>query len=145
MHSVLTRLADDLSSQLLTETFVTILVYVTSTNREIVKSAIGFIKLAVVTLPVDLLRPHLPQLVDSLLRWSHDHKNHFKDKVKHIFERMIRRFGWEDVYGCAGDNEEGKKVLLNIKKRKDRVKRKKAIRQNESEGDDVWCLISNFA
>ena len=118
-----------------TEIFTTMLVFVSSANREIVKSVLGFIKLSIHTMPADLLRPHLQDLVPALLRWSHDHKNHFKAKVRHIFERMIRRFGWEDVYSCAGE-EEAKKVLVNIKKRKDRAKRKKANRA-ELEEDEV--------
>lgn len=93
---------------------------------------LGYIKLAVHTLPADLLRPHLKDLVPALLRWSHDHNNHFKERVRNIFERMIRRFGWEDVYACSGD-EEARKVLLNIKKRKERAKRKKARRANEED------------
>ena len=117
---------------MLSEIFTTLLVFLTSANREIVKSVLGFVKLAIHTMPVDLMRPHLKELVPALLRWSHDHKNHFKAKVRHIFERMIRRFGWEDVYGCAQE-EEARKVLLNIKKRKDRAKRKRA---NAVEEDD---------
>ncbi len=117
---------------MLSEIFTTLLVFVTSANREIVKSVLGFIKLAIHTMPAELMRPHLKELVPALLRWSHDHKNHFKAKVRHIFERMIRRFGWEDVYGCAQE-EEARKVLVNIKKRKDRAKRKRA---NAVEDDD---------
>lgn len=115
------------------EIFTTLLVFLSSTNREIVKSSLGYIKLAIHTMPVDILRPHLGQLVPALLKWSHDHKNHFKSKVRHIFERMIRRFSWEDVYACAAE-EEARKVLLNIKKRKDRAKRKRA--QQDEEGAD---------
>ena len=117
------------------EIFSTLLVFVTSNNREIVKSALGYTKLAIHTMPVELLRPHLKALVPALLSWSHDHKNHFKTKVRHIFERMIRRFGWEDVYSCAGEDD-SRKVLTNIKKRKDRAKRKKA-RNAEDEEDEV--------
>jgi len=98
---------------------------------------LGFVKLSVHSLPVELVRPHLNQLVPALLAWSHDHKNHFKEKVKHIFERMIRRFGWEDVFGQAGEDEEAKKVLLNIKKRKERAKRKKANRADEGDKDEA--------
>lgn len=117
-----------------TEIFVTILVLVSSANREIVKSALGFVKLAIHTLPAELLRPHLKDIVPTLLRWSHDHKNHFKAKVRHIFERLLRRFGWEDVYVCAQE-EEARGVLVNIKKRKDRAKRKRANAPQED--DDV--------
>lgn len=126
---------DAISQQVHTDVFTTLLVFLSSTNREIVKSALGYVKLSIHTLPVDLLRPHLDQLVPALLAWSHDHKNHFKVKVQHIFERMIRRFGWDNVYSAAGQEEAGK-VLVNIKKRKDRAKRKKA-RGEEADGGGV--------
>ena len=119
-----------------TEIFTTLLVFLTSANREIVKSVLGFVKLAIHTMPTELMRPHLKDLVPALLRWSHDHKNHFKAKVRHIFERMIRRFGWDDVYAHAQE-EEARKVLLNIKKRKDRAKRKRANAAVEGDDDDV--------
>jgi len=129
---------DDISPSMLSEILSTMLMFLSSANREIVKSALGFVKLAVHTLPVDLVKPQLGELVPALLRWSHDHKNHFKAKVRHIFERMIRRYGWDDVYGNAGE-EEASKVLLNIKKRKDRAKRQKAQAQEES---DEVCSYS---
>ncbi|EKM54256.1 uncharacterized protein PHACADRAFT_257981 [Phanerochaete carnosa HHB-10118-sp] len=127
---------DSISPQMHTEIFTTLLVFVTSNNREIIKSALGYIKLAIHTMPVDLLRPHLKQLVPALLNWSHDHKNHFKAKARHIFERMIRRFGWEEVYSCAGE-EEARKVLVNIKKRKDRAKRKKTQSAENEDNEEV--------
>ncbi|KAF8521281.1 NUC173-domain-containing protein [Hysterangium stoloniferum] len=130
---------DDLQPDMLDEVLSTMLVFLGSANREIVKSALGFIKLSVHTLPVEMVMPHLKQLVPALLNWSGDHKNHFKVKVRHIFERMIRRFGWEAVYGCVGheaDEKEKGKVLLNIKKRKDRAKRKKAKNVKDGEDDE---------
>ncbi|KAF9241576.1 armadillo-type protein [Melanogaster broomeanus] len=125
---------DTIDSQMQTEIFTTLLVFLSSSNREIVKSSLGYIKLAIHTLPADLLRPHLGDLVPALLAWSHDHKNHFKEKVRHIFERMIRRFGWNDVYQAAGEAV-ASKVLVNIKKRKERAKRRKT-REGEAEDED---------
>ncbi|KAH8119547.1 NUC173-domain-containing protein [Phellopilus nigrolimitatus] len=127
---------DDVSSEVHTEIFLTFLEYLKSANREIVKSTFGFVKLFIHTLPADLLRPHLKDLVPVLLGWVHDHKNHFKTKVQHIFERLIRRCGFDAVYACAGADEDGGKVLLNIKKRKDRAKRKKAQREDDDESAD---------
>lgn len=126
-----------------TEILTTLLVFLSSANREIVKSTLGYIKLVVHTLPVSLVQPHLPALVPALLRWAHDHKNHFKPKVRHVFERMIRRFGFNDVYSCAGE-EEARKVLVNIKKRKERVKRKKAAAAEEDEDDLDASLCSLY-
>lgn len=135
------RRADTISSQMQTEIFTTLLVFLSSSNREIVKSTLGYVKLAVHTLPADLLRPYLNNLVPALLAWSHDHKNHFKAKVRHIFERMIRRFGWNDVYQAAGE-EQASKVLVNIKKRKERAKRRRA-REEEDEDEEVVhsCMV----
>ncbi|KAG0698148.1 armadillo-type protein [Suillus ampliporus] len=125
---------ESIDAQMQTEIFTTLLVFLSSANREIIKSTLGYIKLAIHTLPVELLRPHLKELVPALLAWSHDHKNHFKAKVRHIFERMIRRFGWNDVYQAAGEDQAAK-VLVNIKKRKDRAKRKKAREEDDEEGE----------
>ena len=121
------------------EILKTMFEFLSSPNREIVKSILGFVKLAIHTLPVDLLRPHLKSLVPALLNRSHDHKNHFKVKVRHIFERMLRRFSWDEVYACTGQ-EEASKVLINIKKRKERSKRKKAGRAEDAE-DEVSCHL----
>jgi ribosomal RNA-processing protein 12 len=117
------------------ELLATLILFVNSTNREIVKSALGFAKIATITISTSIVRPQLAQLVPALLSWSHDHKNHFKTKVLHIFERMGRRFGWEEVFRCAdaaaeGENQEkykdGRAVLENLKKRKDKAKKRKA-------------------
>jgi len=116
------------------EIIETILVFLGSKNREIVKSALGFVKLVVHTLPDAIVRPHLAGLVPLLLDRAHDHKNHFKVKVRHVLERMIRQFGWQDVHTAAGESDAAK-VLHNIKKRKDRMKRKKAAAAAEK-GDE---------
>jgi ribosomal RNA-processing protein 12 len=132
---------DEIPANMLNELFSTLLVFLSSANREIVKSTLGFIKLAVHVLPESLIRPQLYQLVPALLGWAHDHKNHFKAKVRHIFERMIRRFGFQEVYSCA-NGEEAAKVLVNIKKRKDRAKRKKAHAGDAS--DEVSAVSSSL-
>lgn len=118
---------DELPETMQNELLATVIVFLASNNREIVKSVLGFVKLCVITLPTSIVRPHLPQLVPGLLGWSHDHKNHFKVKVQHIFERMGRRFGWDSIMQHTGDeNVEGRKVLENIKKRKERARKQKA-------------------
>lgn len=126
---------DHLSATMLDELLQTHIVFLRSNNREIVKSVLGFVKIAVHTFPADAVRAHLSELVPALLGWAHNHANHFKLKVRHICERMIRRFGWEAVYGAAGQDESAK-VLVNIKKRKDRAKRKRAAREEDGEDEE---------
>jgi ribosomal RNA-processing protein 12 len=74
--------------------------------------------------------PRLESLVPNLIVWSHEHKAHFKAKVKHIFERMIRRFGVDIVERYTPEAD--KKLIANIRKTRERRKKKKA----EGEEDD---------
>lgn len=74
----------------------------------------------------------------------HDHKNHFKSKTIHIFERLIRRFGFDEVYANAGEKVEEKKVLIGIRKRKERAKKKRAGKGDEEEGDKRQSMGNAF-
>ena len=97
--------------------------FLTSANREIVRSVLGFVKVAIISLPEAIIKPRLETLVRNLMSWSHEHKAHFRAKVKHVFERMIRRFGFELIERyCPHDD---KKIIHNIRKTKERRKRKK--------------------
>ncbi|GAA5902774.1 hypothetical protein JCM6882_004062 [Rhodosporidiobolus microsporus] len=120
----------------LTDLLETIVVFLTSANREIVKSALGFVKIAVVTLASGLVTPSLPQLVPALINWSHEHSNHFKVKIRHLLERMIRKYGYQDVERYVP--EEDKKLVSNIRKRQARQKKKKAaaMEVDGEEGSD---------
>ena len=121
---------DDLALETLDEMLATVEVFLKSANREIVKSALGFVKVAIVDFNLQLMDKHLPTLIPSLLGWSSEHRQHFKVKVRHMFERLIRRFGFERVAQFTDDD--GRKLITNIKKRKERAKRQKAQR---AEGD----------
>ena len=118
------------------EIFTTMMVFLDSTNREIVKSALGFVKLAIHTYPTDVIREHLRPTLKSLLGWSHGHRNHFKMQVRYICERLMRKVGYEELLACVEDNEDGKKILANIKKRKEHAKKKKA---KAAEQQDQVC------
>ena len=136
--TALSRLIFDFHTDLAPETtsnlIGTINVFLDSNDREIVKSAIGFVKVAIVTLPAAQITPHLPDLIPSLLTWSSDHKNHFKLKIRHIFERLIRKFGLEAIAAEVG--EDNQKFVNNIRKRQQRQKRKKG-RGGETDGKAV--------
>ncbi|KAG9102762.1 hypothetical protein FRC07_010164 [Ceratobasidium sp. 392] len=123
-------------STMLSEMISTLTVFISSANREIVKSALGFAKVATISLPTSVVSPHLAALVPALLGWSHDHKNHFKTKVLHILERMGRRFGWSAVEEAAGTHERAG-VVVHLRKKKERAKKKKQKAAEESDGEDA--------
>ncbi|KAN0061991.1 pre-rRNA processing protein [Thecaphora frezii] len=122
---------EDLPADMLNELLTTIEVFLQSANREIVKGALGFVKVAIVDYPSSLLDKHLAVLIPALLGWSSEHTMHFKPKIRHMFERLIRRFGYEKIHDLCP--EENRKVIVNIKKRKERAKRQKSQADGEDE------------
>lgn len=114
---------DALPTDVLVEISSTVELFLTHNSREIAKSAIGFVKVEVLSLPEDLVRSNLKELLTKLMRWSHEHKGHFKSKVKHIIERLIRKFGVEEVEEAIP--EEDRKLVANIKKTRARAKKQK--------------------
>lgn len=122
-----------LSEQTLSDLVQTMDLFLTSNNREIVKSCLGFVKVCVISLPVELMLPRLSTLVPNLIIWSHEHKGHFKAKVKHILERMVRRFGYDLVHQHCPEAD--RKLIVNIRKTKERAKKRKEGARGGDEDD----------
>ncbi|CAK9441954.1 uncharacterized protein LODBEIA_P57800 [Lodderomyces beijingensis] len=125
---------DELPTETLMEIASTVELFLTHNSREIAKSAIGFVKVEVLSLPEELVRTNLTELLAKLMRWSHEHKGHFKSKVKHIVERLIRKFGVEEVESAIP--EEDRKLVANIKKTRNRAKRKQETSGNVDAGHE---------
>jgi ribosomal RNA-processing protein 12 len=132
---ILYHFRQSLKVDTLAEIVETMDLFLTHNNREIVRSVLGFVKVCVISLPTELMLPRLKTLVPNLMVWSHEHKAHFKAKVKHILERMIRRFGVDVVnQNCP---EEDKKLITNIRKTRERNKRHKdAAKEAGGESDE---------
>lgn len=111
----------------------TIELFLTSNNREIVRSVLGFVKVAVVALPDDLLKPRLPSAVPKLMMWSKEHKGRLRSKVKGILDRLIRKFGAAFVEGLVEESD--RKLVVSIRKERERQKRKKEAKHDEDEED----------
>ncbi|KAE8452838.1 hypothetical protein EG329_013110 [Mollisiaceae sp. DMI_Dod_QoI] len=132
---ILYHFRESLKVETITDLVETMDLFLTSNNREIVRSVLGFVKVCVISLPSGIMLPRLKSLVPNLMVWSHEHKAHFKAKVKHILERMIRRFGVDVVNKYCP--EEDRKLIANIRKTKERNKRHKdAAKAAGAEGSD---------
>lgn len=123
---------ETVGDETLQELLTTLIIFLSSANREIVRSAVGYVKVAIVSLPSALVEPSLPTLIPALINWSHEHSNHFKVKIRHIIERLIRKFGIDKVEREVPEDD--KKLVQNIRKKQMRSKRKKAERA-EAEAD----------
>ena len=126
--TALTRILYEFASQLphavIEDLVQTMDLFLTSTNREIVRSVLGFVKVAIISLPENIVKPKLETLVPGLMSWSREHKAQFRAKVKHILERAIRRFGFDAIEKQCPEDD--KKFINNIRKTKERRKRHKA-------------------
>lgn len=57
--------------------------------REVVKSVLGFLKVAAMRVPAELLAPHLRVIVEGVLMWAEDSKNRYKLKVRFATVRHV--------------------------------------------------------
>jgi len=112
-----------LRPEVLSDLVATVELFLTSNNREIVRSVLGFVKVAVVVLPDEALRPRLSALVPNLMAWNKEHKGRLRSKVKGIIDRLVRRFGAPLMESLVGEDD--RKLVVNIRKQRERNKRKK--------------------
>ncbi|XP_022354987.1 RRP12-like protein isoform X2 [Enhydra lutris kenyoni] len=102
-----------------------------SRTRDVVKSALGFIKVAVAVMDVACLAKHVPLVMEAIGKLSDDMRRHFRMKLRNLFIKFIRKFGFELVKGLLP--EEYHKVLVNIRKAEARAKRHRALSQAAEE------------
>lgn len=144
--TALTRIMYEYASQLphtvIEDLVQTMDLFLTSTNREIVRSVLGFTKVAIISLPEEIVKPKLDTLVPGLMSWSREHKAQFRAKVKHILERAIRRFGFDAIEKQCPEDD--RKFINNIRKAKERRKRHKASDGAEAATKEPAKRKSNF-
>ncbi|TIB12132.1 hypothetical protein E3P92_02685 [Wallemia ichthyophaga] len=130
---VLFEFKESIDTALVDNLLGTLHIFVGSTNKEIVKSGIGLVKVAITSLSSELVFAHLATLIPALLGWKSENKNHFKANIRHIFERLVKKFGVDvvDAHTPAAD----KKLISNIRKRTQRAKKGKSDKDREDEGD----------
>ncbi|KAJ1547607.1 hypothetical protein HK096_002115, partial [Nowakowskiella sp. JEL0078] len=104
-------------------------------NREVIKSVLGFVKVLIVCIPQHALVDYVETIIISVLKHSRNNKSHFKVKARHILERLVRRFGFDNIEKFVPETD--KKLMNNIRKRRDRAARKKREEAERDADDDV--------
>ncbi|XP_053439817.1 RRP12-like protein [Nycticebus coucang] len=105
-----------------------------SRTRDVVKSALGFIKVAVVVMNVAHLAKHVQLVMEAIGKLSDDMRRHFRMKLRNLFTKFIRKFGFDLVKGLLP--REYHKVLVNIRKAESRAKRQRALSQAAVEEEE---------
>ncbi|XP_075699158.1 RRP12-like protein [Rhinoderma darwinii] len=105
-----------------------------SKTREVVKASLGFIKVIIFIMDLKVLTRHLQMMIEAIGNINKDVRRHFRAKLKNIFTKLIRKFGFELVKDMLPVDYH--KVLVNIRKAEAKNKKQKALKQAASEGDD---------
>ncbi|XP_065263804.1 RRP12-like protein isoform X3 [Emys orbicularis] len=98
-----------------------------SRTRDVVKAALGFLKVALLLVDAQLLAKHAQTMLEAVGRLTDDMRRHFRMKLRNLFTKFIRKFGFDLVRGLLP--AEYHKVLLNIRKAEARSHKQRALKQ----------------
>ncbi|XP_030721086.2 RRP12-like protein [Globicephala melas] len=98
-----------------------------SRTRDVVRSALGFIKVSMVVMDMAHLAKHVQLVMGAIGKLSDDMRRHFRMKLRNLFTKFIRKFGFELVRKLLP--EEYQKVLVNIRKAEARARKQRALSQ----------------
>uniref|UniRef100_A0A671R9G2 Uncharacterized protein n=1 Tax=Sinocyclocheilus anshuiensis TaxID=1608454 RepID=A0A671R9G2_9TELE len=103
-----------------------------SRTRDVVKASLGFLKVLLFSMDVKVLASHIAMEGISNMN---DMRRHFRVKLKNIYTKLIRKFGFELVKSMLPADQH--KILVNIRKTEARNKRRKLVIKTEEDGSDT--------
>ncbi|XP_075391105.1 RRP12-like protein [Tenrec ecaudatus] len=123
-----------LGTRLVAQLLESVCLLLASRTRDVVKSALGFVKVVVAVMDGAHLAKHVQLVMDAIGKLSDDMRRHFRTKLRNLFTKFIRKFGFELVKGLLP--EEYHKVLVNIRKAEARAKRHRSLSQAAMEEEE---------
>lgn len=83
-------------------------------------------KVSIVCLSKEIIEQNLQSIVRGLMIWADEHRNELKRNVRHLLERLVRKFGDGRIGDCLDESDEGGRKLVNsIRKVQNREKKRK--------------------
>ncbi|KFO11819.1 RRP12-like, partial [Balearica regulorum gibbericeps] len=105
-----------------------------SRTRDVVKAALGFLKVTLLLVDTKLLAKHVQTMLEAVGNLSDDMRRHFRMKLRNLFTKFIRKFSFELVKGLLP--AEYHKVLMNIRKAEARSRKQRALRKAAADMDE---------
>ncbi|KAF4105889.1 RRP12-like protein [Onychostoma macrolepis] len=105
-----------------------------SRTRDVVKASLGFLKVLLFSMDVKVLASHIAVIMEGISNMN-DMRRHFRVKLKNIYTKLIRKFGFELVKSMLPADQH--KVLVNIRKTEARNKRHKLVIKTEEDASDT--------
>ncbi|XP_031434840.1 RRP12-like protein isoform X2 [Clupea harengus] len=122
---------DSIESATLEQLLHNVCLLLTCRTRQILKVALGFLKVILFVLDVKTLAGHLSVMMEAIGNIKDDMRRHFRVNLKSIFTKLIRKFGFELVKDMLP--AEHHKVLANIRKVEAQSKRKRLAQKDVEE------------
>ncbi|XP_053168440.1 RRP12-like protein isoform X3 [Hemicordylus capensis] len=98
-----------------------------SRTRDVVKSALGFLKVALLLLDTAVLSRHMQTMLEAIGALTDDMRRHFRMKLRNLLSKLMRKFGIEPLKALLPESY--RKVLLNIHKAEARNRKRQALKQ----------------
>jgi ribosomal RNA-processing protein 12 len=117
-----------------------IVLLLTCKTKEIVKACLSFIKVYVLTFSNSTIEKSMKEMLANLFEWSiKDSK--LKSTVKHLIERLLRKFEYEHLLTFIP--EEHHKLMISIKKRKEKAKKGTSLKTTKTKHDQFLQALDS--
>lgn len=127
---ILFEFKDIMSVVVIEQLLENVCLLLSSKTREVVKAALGFIKVVLFIMDIKLLSKHLQLMMEAIGNIKDDVRRHFRVKLKNVFTKFIRKFGFDLVKSMLP--EEYHKVLVNIRKAEAKSRKLRALKDAAS-------------
>ncbi|KAL3791491.1 hypothetical protein HJC23_011522 [Cyclotella cryptica] len=114
---------DEIVRTLLPSLMETISVLFDDPAREVNKSVIGFVRVAVAAMTADQLQPLLPEVVGGLMKYNKG-KDRFRAKIKIILKKLVRVYGYDAIAPLVPEKDT--RLITHMRKLAERAARRKA-------------------
>ena len=103
-----------------------------SPTREIAESALSYIKVYITVMPSPIVASTLSKVMEALCAMNDDCHRHFRQKVRDILVKLLRKYGLETISGMIPpSNVILHKRLKNINKLEESKKKTKEIKKSQ--------------
>ncbi len=119
MYELREELFDDMGGQLLDLA----LILMREKAKEVVKSSLGYLKMSITVMKKEELLLKLKPIMAALMLWAGESKNRFKQKIRLVLERLVRKLGVEAVRPLVPARDA--KLLTHILRSQERQRKKK--------------------
>jgi ribosomal RNA-processing protein 12 len=108
----------------------TVLILSDDPSREVTKSMVIFVRISIQQTSVEQLRPLLPEIINSLLKY-HRGKDRFREKIKIIIKKLVKFFGYETLMPLVPPSDT--RLLTHMRKLAEREARRKSSRRYQQQ------------